>query len=57
MQQVSLPRAEAAAWVCRMLEVHNMERFVRGLGAYSDTRTYKAAVHTEESCAEVLSVY
>lgn len=52
-----LAEAGAAAWVRRMLEVHSMERFVRGLGAYGDTSPYKAASNTEGPCGEVLSVY
>lgn len=52
-----LAEAGAAAWVRRMLEVHSMERFVRGLGAYGDTSPYKVTINNEGPCGEVLSVY
>lgn len=53
----AMAEAAAAAWVNRMLEVHSMERFVRGLEAYGDTSPYKQNADSIGPCAQILSVY
>ncbi|MEJ6007034.1 YqiA/YcfP family alpha/beta fold hydrolase [Paucibacter sp. AS339] len=47
----------AAVYVKRMLQVHGMARFLRGLGAYGDLSPYALAPDGSSPCSAVSSTY
>ena len=54
---VGLAEMTAALYIKRVLQVHGMQRFVRGLGAYGDESPYQLAPDGSTPCATVASSY